>query len=120
MDGVVSRIISKSRSLLDVDRCSFFFVDNHSKMLRVQKSQSVGNKRKLLDWLLGKPRSKAMAFEDGKDYIEFPMDKGLAGHVATTGETLMIPDCHKDARFNPAMDRKTGSVCLTDCSQNSS
>ena len=28
------------------------------------------------------------------------MDKGVAGYVASTGETLNIPDAYKDDRFN--------------------
>ena len=28
------------------------------------------------------------------------MDKGVAGHVASTGEILNIPDAYKDSRFN--------------------
>lgn len=40
--------------------------------------------------------------------IRFPLDRGLAGHVAMTGETLNIPDAYADPRFNPEIDRRTG------------
>lgn len=40
--------------------------------------------------------------------IRFPMNKGIAGHVATTGEILNIPDAYADKRFNPEIDKKTG------------
>ncbi len=40
--------------------------------------------------------------------IRFPLDRGLAGYVARTGEVLNVPDAHQDARFNPEFDRKTG------------
>jgi len=30
----------------------------------------------------------------------FPMDKGVAGHVASTGEILNIADAYTDRRFN--------------------
>ena len=30
----------------------------------------------------------------------FPMDMGVAGHVASTGEILNIPDAYADDRFN--------------------
>lgn len=36
------------------------------------------------------------------------MGAGIAGHVATTGEILLIPDAYEDERFNPSMDRATG------------
>jgi HD-GYP domain-containing protein (c-di-GMP phosphodiesterase class II) len=40
--------------------------------------------------------------------IRFPMHLGIAGSVATTGETINIPDAYQDSRFNPEVDRKTG------------
>lgn len=40
--------------------------------------------------------------------IRFPADRGIAGHVATTGELLNVSDPYADARFNPSVDRQTG------------
>lgn len=40
--------------------------------------------------------------------IRLPLGKGIAGYVAETGETLNIADAHKDSRFNPEIDKKTG------------
>jgi CheY-like chemotaxis protein len=40
--------------------------------------------------------------------IRFPADRGIAGHVATTGELLNVPDPYADSRFNPNVDRETG------------
>ena len=40
--------------------------------------------------------------------IEIPIDSGIAGYVATTGETLNIPNPYNDSRFNPQVDRDTG------------
>lgn len=37
---------------------------------------------------------------DERACIRFPLDKGIAGHVATTGHTLNITDAYSDARFN--------------------
>lgn len=33
---------------------------------------------------------------------------GIAGHVYTTGEALIVPDAYADNRFNPKIDEKTG------------
>lgn len=44
----------------------------------------------------------------GKQVIRFPANRGIAGHVATTGEILNIPDPYADPRFNPSVDRETG------------
>jgi len=44
----------------------------------------------------------------GEVDIRLPLSKGIAGHVATTGEIVNIPDCYKDDRFNKSVDIKTG------------
>lgn len=36
------------------------------------------------------------------------MDQGIAGYVATTGQTLNIPDAYDNPNFNQAIDKKTG------------
>jgi adenylate cyclase len=47
---------------------------------------------------------------DGKSLVELriPSTTGIVGHVATTGETLNIPDAYQDPRFNPDADKRTG------------
>lgn len=40
--------------------------------------------------------------------IRLPLGVGIAGTVALTGEPVNIPDAYADARFNPAIDRRTG------------
>ena len=37
---------------------------------------------------------------DERPCIRFPLDKGIAGYVATTGKTVNIIDAYSDARFN--------------------
>ena len=44
----------------------------------------------------------------GEQVIRFPSNRGIAGHVATTGEMLNVEDPYADERFNPAVDRQTG------------
>jgi len=36
------------------------------------------------------------------------MEQGIAGQVATTGQTLNIPDAYENDKFNQAIDKKTG------------
>ncbi|APF18464.1 HDIG domain-containing protein [Caldithrix abyssi DSM 13497] len=43
-----------------------------------------------------------------QEEIRFSLDKGIAGHVARTGEILNIKDAYADPRFNPEVDKKTG------------
>lgn len=46
----------------------------------------------------------------GEDMVEIrlPLGTGLAGHVAQTGESIVIPDAYRDPRFHPDIDRRTG------------
>ena len=40
--------------------------------------------------------------------IRIPINHGIVGHVATTGELLNIKNAYSDPRFNKDMDKKTG------------
>lgn len=51
--------------------------------------------------------SKVATGLDTKE-LRIPADKGLAGHVVQTGETINIKDAYNDKRFNPNVDKKTG------------
>lgn len=42
--------------------------------------------------------------------VRFPKGMGIAGHVVTTKQTLVIEDAYSDPRFNPDGDAKTGFV----------
>eukprot|EP00002_Diphylleia_rotans_P033883 TRINITY_DN7243_c0_g1_i11.p1 TRINITY_DN7243_c0_g1~~TRINITY_DN7243_c0_g1_i11.p1 ORF type:complete len:1023 (+),score=239.10 TRINITY_DN7243_c0_g1_i11:112-3180(+) len=76
-------IMQKARELLKADRCTLFLVDQERKELWSQVAE-------------------------GAAEIRFPMNLGIAGHVATSGETLNIPEAYEDSRFNSEIDRKTG------------
>ena len=43
-----------------------------------------------------------------KQEIRLPIGKGIAGHVAQSGEVVLIPDAYADPRFNPEVDKRTG------------
>eukprot|EP01059_Diplonema_ambulator_P035543 TRINITY_DN8393_c0_g2_i2.p1 TRINITY_DN8393_c0_g2~~TRINITY_DN8393_c0_g2_i2.p1 ORF type:complete len:611 (+),score=197.65 TRINITY_DN8393_c0_g2_i2:171-2003(+) len=40
--------------------------------------------------------------------ISISMDEGIAGHCATTGTIVNIPDAYQDLRFNKEVDKQTG------------
>jgi putative ABC transport system ATP-binding protein len=48
--------------------------------------------------------------QEGDEPVEFrtPIDAGIAGRVAITGESLRIADAYQHPLFNPAIDRETG------------
>ncbi len=102
-------------TLLEVARCINSSLDLHAVL------------RRLLDGVdrLLKPTNWSLLLTDGEDGdLEFvlahgPGDQhlvgqrlqrgeGIAGHVATTGETLLIRDVAADARFSRRMDDSTG------------
>ncbi|CAN0418794.1 unnamed protein product, partial [Discosporangium mesarthrocarpum] len=49
-----------------------------------------------------------MFFFDGDARIGFSIDKGIAGHVAATGDRVICNDPYADRRFNRKIDEDTG------------
>jgi HD-GYP domain-containing protein (c-di-GMP phosphodiesterase class II) len=86
LDMLLFTTMQEVAKILEADRCTVFLLDEENGEL----------------WSI-----VAMGIEKGKE-IRFPADKGIAGHVAQTGEILNIPDAYKDDRFNPEIDKKTG------------
>ncbi len=85
LDRLLKLVMDEVRDALRADRCTVFLID--------EKRQELWSK-------------VAHGIEPGE--IRFPLEKGIAGYVATTGDVLNIPDCYKDSRFNPEIDRQTG------------
>jgi len=86
LDKLLLTTMQEVAKILHADRCTVFLLDEEKHEL----------------WSI-----VAMGIEKGKE-IRFPADKGIAGHVAMTGNILNIPDAYKDSRFNPEIDKKTG------------
>ena len=83
--GLIEKILEKTSQLLQGDRASVFLVDRQRGELWNKVAQGMATAE-----------------------IRFPMDRGIAGHVATTGEVLNIPDAYESRHFNPDIDQKTG------------
>ncbi|CAF0762810.1 unnamed protein product [Rotaria sp. Silwood1] len=109
MDTVMLKIMSYAKKLVNADRASLFMVDSRTKELYARIFDIGREEHDVLD-------SSAMSDKDGQRFspnderacIRFPMDKGIAGYVATTGKTLNIVDAYSDKRFNRDIDQKTG------------
>jgi GAF domain-containing protein len=84
LDTLISNMMSAARDLLEVDIATLFLVDRYSRTL----------------WKLNTGA--------GQEIIRMPMTAGLAGFVATTGQTVNIPDVYQDERFNQKFDKQTG------------
>ncbi|MCH7727431.1 MAG: GAF domain-containing protein, partial [Planctomycetes bacterium] len=81
--ALIKTIIQRARDLLDAEVGSLFLVDHERGELYSKVAEEA-------------------------DEIRIPITKGIAGHVASTGELLTIPDAYQDERFNPEVDRQTG------------
>ncbi|KAI8925193.1 hypothetical protein BC831DRAFT_436089 [Entophlyctis helioformis] len=83
MGDLLHVIMQTARELVTAERCTLFMLDREKEELWSTVAQGSGE-------------------------IRIPMNKGIAGHVAMTGETLNIPDAYADSRFNREVDMRTG------------
>lgn len=85
LDALLRLIAEATTQLLDADRATIFLVDADRGELwsKVALGANVGE-------------------------IRFAVGRGIAGHVATTGETVNIEDAYADPRFTAETDRRTG------------
>lgn len=90
IDTLLEVIAQETKSAINADRCSVFLYDRVNDEL----------------W------SKVALGMDSQE-IRFPAEKGLAGHVVKTGETINIKDAYNDERFNKEIDLKTGYTTKT-------
>lgn len=89
--NVLLRVIAEETKVaMQADRCTVFLLDKKKNEL----------------W------SKIALGLDSEE-IRFPADKGLAGYVVRTGESINITDAYNDPRFNPDVDKATGYTTKT-------
>eukprot|EP01105_Mastigella_eilhardi_P001676 TRINITY_DN119_c0_g2_i2.p1 TRINITY_DN119_c0_g2~~TRINITY_DN119_c0_g2_i2.p1 ORF type:complete len:1202 (-),score=363.18 TRINITY_DN119_c0_g2_i2:104-3595(-) len=81
--GLIQSILQRARELVDAERSSLFLIDAASGELISHVAE-------------------------GAQQIRFPLNQGIAGYVAKTGEVLNISDAYKDSRFNEEVDKRTG------------
>ena len=81
---LVPTIMERACSLLATERCSVFIVDAAKKELVTQFQGGLEKK------------------------IRMPMNRGIVGHTATTGNIVNITDAYSDPRFDKAVDLATG------------
>ncbi len=82
---LLEKILDRASRLLQADRASVFLLDRERGELWSKVAQGVETAE-----------------------IRFPMDRGVSGHVARTGETLNIADAYQHPLFNRDIDQQTG------------
>ncbi|MEO0756729.1 MAG: GAF domain-containing protein [Cyanobacteria bacterium J06648_16] len=87
LEVTLQSVMAEARDLMQADRSTLWLLD--------ERKQELWSKVKSAD---------------GQQLLELrqPADKGIVGHVASTGETLNIPKAYEDPRFDPTADKKTG------------
>jgi len=81
VNSLIFTITQRTIRVVDADRCTLYLVDNvHRGLFAMQ----------------------------GEVNIRISMEQGIAGLVATTGQSLNIPDAYENDKFNQAIDKKTG------------
>ena len=91
LDDLLETFTLKIGQILQAERTTIFVVDEDRRELWSKVAQGSDEDS-----------------DEGSLEIRVPLDKGIAGYVATTGEGVNIPDVYADARFNAATDRQTG------------
>ncbi|MCM1339646.1 MAG: GAF domain-containing protein [Muribaculaceae bacterium] len=86
IDELLRVIAEETKNAIRADRCTVFLLDKDTDEL----------------W------SKVALGLDSSQEIRFPADKGLAGYVVKTGESINIAEAYDDPRFNPEVDKETG------------
>lgn len=85
IDRLLPLIMNEVTRLIEAERSTFYVVDHERGEI----------------W--SKIAQKAEINE-----IRLKIGKGIAGHVAATGEIINIKDAYNDPRFDPSTDKKTG------------
>jgi adenylate cyclase len=96
LEQVMDAFTLKIGQILQADRTIIFLVDADKGQLWAKIPHSEPN--------------KAMDATASRSTIELriPLNIGLAGHVATTGESLNIPDAYNHPLFNKEVDERPG------------
>src|SRR5258706_5753865 len=83
LEDLLQLLIEEAKTVLMAERATVFLVDKKNNEL----------------W---------SRVASGTKTIRIPLNKGIAGAVATSGQLLNIKDVYKDPRFNPEVDKQTG------------
>ena len=80
----MEKVVELCTHATDAERCTVYLVDTERGELRSAIAQRLD------------------------DAIRLAVGRGLAGHVAATGETINVAEAYADSRFDPSVDMRSG------------
>lgn len=95
IEHVVYRIMTHTQSLLQCQRCQILLLDERTK----------GNFSRVFDLDASDTENEDSPSRTSPFEGRFPINIGITGYVAATGETLNIPNAYEDERFDPKVDQ---------------
>ncbi|XP_052266884.1 dual 3',5'-cyclic-AMP and -GMP phosphodiesterase 11-like [Dreissena polymorpha] len=95
--ALIQKIMMHTQSLLQCERCQVMLVDESTKGVFSQ----------VYDMTTDDFDNSETYTREGPTHPRFPIQIGITGHVAATGEPLNIPDAYMDPRFDPTADKAT-------------
>ncbi|MDJ0519277.1 MAG: GAF domain-containing protein, partial [Trichodesmium sp. MO_231.B1] len=87
LEKTLRAVMDQARNLMQADRSTLFLLSKETDELWTKVATA--DRKKIVE-------------------IRIPANRGIAGYVASTGQTLNIPDAYLDPRFDPSTDQKTG------------
>ncbi|MGH8649987.1 MAG: GAF domain-containing protein, partial [Burkholderiales bacterium] len=100
--GILLEVIKAMSAETDFDRLLQLIMEETTRAMEADRSTLF-----LVDHTRGELWSRIAQGLQQRE-IRFKSHLGIAGHVATTGERLNIPEAYDDRRFNQEVDRQTG------------
>jgi Nif-specific regulatory protein len=90
---LLSLVVEKCKELLDAEGCSVILLEETGRELYFPHVS---------------PERSEVA--ERLKQLRMPADKGIAGAVVQTGQSLLVADVRGDTRFYPALDEQTGAA----------
>ncbi|XP_064594905.1 dual 3',5'-cyclic-AMP and -GMP phosphodiesterase 11-like isoform X2 [Liolophura sinensis] len=109
--NLIHKIMMHTQSLLQCERCQVLLVDDQHKQFSCKDiiRRPEGIFSQVFDLQASDFDNDDTYHREGNTEPRFPINIGITGYVATTGEPLNIPDAYKDDRFDPAVDELQGN-----------
>src|SRR5512140_1175399 len=91
LDELMPVVVDKTKELLDAEGCSVILLDETGRELYFPYVS---------------PENTQVA--ERLRQLRMPADKGIAGAVVQSGQSLLVPDVRRDTRFYAEADQQTG------------